>query len=91
MKKFVLSAFILAFSFILFSFTTVSQSNGKYNIVAGNIKFIAGSAGSFTEYWSHGTEKDVTWKDYVRTWTKNSEDVNVSDISLELHHLSIAN
>jgi hypothetical protein len=91
MKKFILSAFTLALSFILFSFTTINKSNGKYDVVSGNVKFTAGSAASFVEYCSHGTEKNVTWKDYVRTWTSVNEEAEVATISAELAQLSIEN
>lgn len=89
MKKYFLSAFAILTSFVLFSFTTINKTSGEYDVVSGNVKFKAGSAGSFVEYWSHGTEKDVTWKDYVRKWTSVAEQEQIAVISQELAELSV--
>lgn len=91
MKKFISSSLVIAASFVLFSFTTVSKSQGVYDTVSGNIEFNAGLAGSFTQYNTSGTDKDVKWKDWHKNWTSIEAQDNLISISDELATLDINN
>nr|WP_315421390.1 hypothetical protein [uncultured Pedobacter sp.] len=84
MKKFFFSAFVMLTSFVLFSFTMVSKTQGVYDTVTGNLVFNSGLAASFTEYNSSGTDKDVKWKDWHKNWTSITQASDVKLISDEL-------
>jgi hypothetical protein len=81
MKKIIFSAFLMATSFILFSFTTVSKSQGIYDTLTGNLVFNSGTETSFTQYHKSGTDKDVVWKDWHKNWTSVTEEAEVSLIA----------